>query len=293
MPIPHAAFLTLALLATQPAVETRLVQVAPPVKSETVPLRSPGQARAVVLFHGFRPHPLSDTSAWQPDLSSWEEPNSALVKALSRDADVFALGYAQHLPVDEVARAPALARYVESLRQAGYTDVVLIGYSAGALVARYFVENTGGGGVTKVIQVCPPNGGSSWGKFTAGVRQSQEPFLASLTKEARLRALRERADLHIPPGVEFVCVVGAFGRTGDGLVRYDCQWTRELQQQGVPAVLLHTPHVTAMHSKSMAQRLADLVREPQPRWTTAQVEAARAKIIGKEPAAAAKALSGR
>jgi hypothetical protein len=47
-------------------------------------------------------------------------------------------------------------------------------------------------------------------------------------------------------------------------------------------VLLHTPHVTAMRSKTVAQRLAELVRDPQPRWTPAQVEAARAKIIGRD-----------
>jgi triacylglycerol esterase/lipase EstA (alpha/beta hydrolase family) len=275
--------LAFALLAPpEKAVETRFVQVAPPAKPGEAPRRSPGQARAVVLLHGFRPHPFNDANALHPELSSWEEPSSAVVKALGRESDVYALGYAQHRPVDEVARAPALGRYVAGLRAAGYTDVVLIGHSAGALVGRYYVEDSGGGGVTKVIQVCPPNGGTSWGKLTAGVRQSQEPFLASLTKEARQAAQRERAGKLIPAGVEFVCVVGAFGRAGDGLVRYDCQWTRDLQVQGIPAVLLHTPHVTAMRSKSAAQRLADLVREPQPRWTAAQVEAARAKIIGKE-----------
>ena len=51
----------------------------------------------------------------------------------------------------------------------------LVGYSAGALIARYFVEDSPDYGVTKVIQVCAPNGGSGWGKLTAGVRQSQEP----------------------------------------------------------------------------------------------------------------------
>jgi triacylglycerol esterase/lipase EstA (alpha/beta hydrolase family) len=223
----HAAptlILALALLAPEPpVVETRFVQVAPPTAAEVVPRRSPGQSRAVVLMHGLRPHPFSDASALHPELSSWEEPTSAVVKALSRDADVFALGYAQHRPVDDVARAPALGRYVAGLRQTGYTDVVLIGYSAGALVARYFVEDAGGGGVTKVIQVCPPNGGTSWGKLTAGVRQSQEPFLVSLTKESRQAAQRERAGKAIPPDVEFVCVVGALGPAGDGLVRFDCQ----------------------------------------------------------------------
>ena len=80
-------------------------------------------------------------------------------------------------------------------------------------------------------------------------------------------------------------MVGAFGRAGDGLVRYDCEWTPDLQRQGVPAVLLHTPHVTAMRSKVVAVTLADLIRDPQPRWSPGQVEAARAKILGREAAA--------
>jgi pimeloyl-ACP methyl ester carboxylesterase len=263
-----------------PTVDTKFVQVAPPSKVGVAPRRSAGQSRAVVLLHGFRPHPFINANALHPELSSWEEANSAVVKAIGRDADVFALGYAQNRPVDEVARAPVLQRHVESLHQAGYTEVVFIGYSAGALVARYYVENMGDRcGVNKVIQVCPPNGGTSWGKLTMGVRQSQEPFILSLTKEARQTVQGERTDKLIPAGVEFVCVVGSVGRGGDGMVRYDCQWTRELQLQGIPAVLLFTPHVTAMRSKTVAERLVELVREPQPRWTGAEVEAARLRIL--------------
>jgi pimeloyl-ACP methyl ester carboxylesterase len=275
--------LALVLLAADPATETKFVQVAPAVSANMPsPTRTLGQSRAVVLFHGFRPHPISDTNALHAQLSGWEEPNSPLVKALGRDADVFAFGYAQHLPVDSVARTPALERHVAALRHAGYTDVVLVGYSAGGLLSRYFVEDHPAAGVTKVIQVCPPNGGTSWGKLTASVRESQEPFLLSLTKESRQAAMRDRAEKRIPAEVQFVCVVGAFGRAGDGLVRFDCQWTPDLQRQGVPAVVLHTPHVTIMRSKSAAAKLAELVREPQPRWTTAEVETARPKILGRE-----------
>jgi pimeloyl-ACP methyl ester carboxylesterase len=280
MPVSPTFALAAVLLAQEPAVETKLVQVAPPAK--VAPVRTPGRQRAVMLLHGLRPHPLNDANALRAELSGWEEPNSPLVQALGRDADVFAVGYAQHLPVGDVARTPALARYVGALRQVGYTEVVLIGYSAGALVARYFVEEHPAAGVSKVIQVCPPNGGTNWGKVTAGVRASQEPFLVSLSKEARQAEMRDRADKQLPPAVEFVCLVGAFGRAGDGLVRYDCQWPRDLQQQGVPAVLLHTPHVTAMRSKAVAAKLAELVRDPQPRWTPAQVEAARGKVLGRE-----------
>jgi pimeloyl-ACP methyl ester carboxylesterase len=282
MASPYLA-LTIILLAHPPAVDTKFVQVAPAVRpSLPAPQRSLGQPRAVILLHGLRPHPLSDASAWHAELSGWEAPTSPLVKALGKDADVFAFGYAQHLPIEEVARAPALREHVADLRRAGYAEVVLVGYSAGALIARYFVEDHPDSAVTKVIQVCAPNGGSGWGKLTAGVRSSQEPFLLSLTKESRQAAMRDRADKVIPPGVEFVCVVGKIVREGDGFVRADCQWTRDLQQQGVPAVVLHTQHVGAMKTKGAARMLADLIREPQPRWTPGQVEAARGKILGKE-----------
>src|SRR5262249_22452191 len=96
-------------------------------------------------------------------------------------------------------------------------------------------------------------------------------------------AMRARADLPVPVDVEFVCVVGSFGPSGDGLVRYNNQWPLDLQRQGIPAVLLPVPHLTAMYSKLVAQTLADLVRKPQARWTPAQVEAGRARIL-REPA---------
>ena len=249
------------------------------------PRRTSRTARAVVLIHGLRPHPLSETNVWEPELSGWEEPSSPLVKTLTADADVYSLAYGQNASVDDVARVRSLGQHIAELRAAGYAEVVLVGYSAGALIARYYVENTGGGGVTKVIQVCPPNGGSGWSKLAGGVRKSQEAFVKSLSKDARQAAIRARAELPVPADIEFVCLVGSFGRSGDGLVRYDSQWPLELQRQGIPAVMLSVPHLTAMHSKLVAQTLADLVRKPQPRWSPGQVEAARSRIF-REPAVA-------
>src|SRR5947209_2072529 len=279
----NPSVLLAVVLLGQPTVETKFVQVAPPpAATVSIPARSFGQARAVVLLHGLHLHPINDAGAWHAELSHWEEPTSALVKALGRDADVFAFGYAQHEPIDIVAQAPALRAHVARLRSAGYLEIVLVGYSAGGLIARYAVEDEPTCGVTKVIQVCAPNGGSTWGKFTAGGRPSQEPFLLSLSKESRQAAMRERAEKTIPANVEFVCVVGTIGHAGDGLVRADCQWTPDLQRQGVPAVVLHTAHLGAMRSKAVAKVLADLIREPQPRWTAWQVELARLKVLGRE-----------
>jgi pimeloyl-ACP methyl ester carboxylesterase len=184
VPISPTALLALVLLTPEPPIETRLVQVAPPAPFWAAPRPTPRTPRAVVLIHGLRPHPLSETNVWEPELSSWEEPSSPLVKTLTADADVFSLAYGQNASVDDIGRVRSLGQHITGLRAAGYSEVVLVGYSAGALIARYYVENTGGGGVTKVIQVCPPNGGSGWSKLAGGVRKSQEVFVKSLSKEA-------------------------------------------------------------------------------------------------------------
>ena len=68
--------LAIVLLAQEPAVETKFVQVAPPAATADVPYRTLGQRRAVVLLHGLQPHPISDASAWHAELSGWEKPNS-------------------------------------------------------------------------------------------------------------------------------------------------------------------------------------------------------------------------
>jgi pimeloyl-ACP methyl ester carboxylesterase len=267
------------LIVTPAPVETRFAQLAPE-RGET-PRRSAGVGRAVVLLHGLRPQPVSAEAARRAEPSYWELPQAPVVSALQRDADVYAFHYAQNAAVDDIARTPALARAVEALRQAGYLEVVLIGYSAGALIARQFVEDApDGGGVTKVIQVCPPNGGSDWTRLSPGVRSVQLAFLRSLTKEARAAALAARADRRIPSQVEFVCVVAVANWTGDGVVRRDAQWTPELRAQGIPAETIFLQHVGAMYSSRLAARLAELARTPQPRWTSEQVSAARYKVLG-------------
>jgi pimeloyl-ACP methyl ester carboxylesterase len=260
------------------------VQIAPQAAAaEFLFQRSSDRYRAVVLIHGLRPHPFRDSPVVQADLSIWEEPASPLVRRLGQDSDVYAFSYGQNVPVDDVAAAPELASGVRRLRAMGYEQVVLVGYSAGGLVARQFVEDEpDGGGATRVIQVCCPNGGSSWGKFSAALSKRQSAFMQSLTKEARQVARAARAGRDIPSSVEFVCLVGSLGVLGDGLVRCDCQWTRELQQQGVPAVVAFTQHAGAMMSPVLANRIAELARDPQPRWDAFQVETVRRKLFGKD-----------
>src|SRR5262249_49134259 len=86
-------------------------------------------------------------------------------------------------------------------------------------------------------------------------------------------------DKKIPAGVEFVCVVS--GNMGtDLIVLCNCQWTADLQQQGIPAFALHKNHRNAIASEAGAELVARLAREKQPRWDPAKVAAERTKILG-------------
>jgi triacylglycerol esterase/lipase EstA (alpha/beta hydrolase family) len=272
------------LVAAMPAVETRFEQLAPAnataADTDAVPRRRPDMRRAVILLHGLRPQPVSADAAARAQPSTWEKPQGPIVKALSPSADVYAFHYAQTVALDEVARLPALAGAVKSLRAAGYEEVVLVGYSAGGVIARIFVEDTPNSGVTKVVQVCAPNAGSDWTVLSKGVRAVQVPFVRSLTREDRVAAAKARAGKSIPPQVEFVCIVTAMNWLNDGVVRRDAQWTPELQAQGVPAELVFSAHVGAMYSNRMANRIAELVTTPQPRWSHERIVAARPKVLG-------------
>jgi pimeloyl-ACP methyl ester carboxylesterase len=276
---PTLLIVTFLLPAGLP-VASRFEQVLPVPPPGKWLVRSPGQGRAVVLLHGLHAHPVDESKAGRPLLRDWQRPGSRLARALAEHADVFAFAYAQDVPVEVVAPRSTLRADVRALRALGYREVVLVGHSAGGLVARQLVEDFPDVGVTKVIQVCCPNGGSSWGRWRVAVRETQEVFLVSLTKEAREEALRQRRDTRIPAGVQFVCVVGTGSGVGDGVVLRSRQWTEDLQEQGVPAVPLKVVHPTAMRSAKSASVLADLVRRPVPRWDRDRVAAERKKVLG-------------
>jgi pimeloyl-ACP methyl ester carboxylesterase len=263
--------------ADLPPVETAFVQAAPAYHEAAACVRSPGQTRAVVLIHGLLPHPFSRTNVARPLFHGWQRPDSLAVKRLGRDSDVFAFAYGQNVSADEVAESLALREDVGKLQALGYKEVVLIGHSAGGVIAREFVEDNPRSAVTKVIQVCTPNGGSSWAVWQT-VRANQWDFLGSLTKATRRRTLRERAGKTIPAHVEFACVVGTGTVVGDGLVRASCQWTEDLQCQGVPAYPLNTSHWSAVRGKKGVELLAELARTPQLRWDARQVAAARRRL---------------
>jgi pimeloyl-ACP methyl ester carboxylesterase len=290
-----------ALLVAQNGPDTRFAQVAPAYREGADMRRSVAQPRAVVLVHGLHLHPFSGRGAARADWHSWQRPGSLLVRTLAVEGDVFAFAYSQDVPLESVAEARALHEGIWHLRELGYRDIVLVGHSAGGLVARQFVEDYPQAGVTRVVQVCAPNGGSGWARARMAVRKNQGPFLSSLTKKDRRGALRERAEKRIPAGVEFVCVVGlrhvplltpneARDRAargvlppGDGLVSAACQWTPELQEQGIPAVPLAAGHSSVLHTREGIDLIARLVRQRIGRWDEGAVAAARLRILGEAP----------
>src|SRR6202035_1997284 len=108
-------------------VETRFVQVHPVPRGGTA--RTPGRTRAILLLHGLGIHPLNKAKVYTPLLHDWQLPGSVLVKALGRDADVFAYAYSQNTRIEKVAETPALALAVGNLRFLGYPEIVLLGHS--------------------------------------------------------------------------------------------------------------------------------------------------------------------
>jgi pimeloyl-ACP methyl ester carboxylesterase len=266
------------LFASGQTIETQFVQVAPsPAKRQW--WNAPQKARAVVLIHGLLVHPFSKTNVGRAHLHSWQLPDCLLVKRLAQEADVFAFAYAQTVSADDIAACPELAEQLEKLRRDGYHEIVLVGHSAGGVIARQFVEDHPDSGITKVIQVCAPNGGSSWARWQT-VRANQIDFLDSLTKPARKRSLSERFDKKIPSHIEFACIVGTGTVNGDGMVSNRSQYPPDLQRQGIPAYPLNSTHWALLRSHKGAELVARLVRETQPRWDEKQVEGVRRRLPG-------------
>jgi pimeloyl-ACP methyl ester carboxylesterase len=266
------------LLGSTPTIETSFVQVAPP-KQQGQLGNVPAKMRAVVLIHGLLLHPFSKTNVSRAHLHGWQKPDCLLVKRLAREADVFAFSYAQTVTADEIADCPVLPKHVRKLQQDGYREIVLIGHSAGGVIARQFVEDHPDCGVTKVIQVCAPNVGSGWAKWQT-VRANQIDFLDSLTKPARRRSLSQRVDKEIPPHIDFACIVGTGTVVGDGMVSNRSQYPPDLQKQGIPAYPFHSTHWMVLRSKKGVELVTRLVCEPQPRWDAKQVESVRRHLPG-------------
>ena len=132
------------------------------------------------------------------------------------------------------------------------------------------------------MQVSTPNGGSPWAVWQI-VQPKQADFLDSLTKPTRRLAVAGRAELRIPPHIEFACVVANGLVVGDGMVGSASQWTEDLQRQGIPAYAISTSHWQTVRTKTGVDLIADLVRSPLPRWDAAHVAAVRRSILGEVP----------
>src|SRR6476661_1396844 len=101
--------------------------------------RSKDQTRAVVLIHGLSLLPILKDKKLA--LRTWQQSGSVLVKQLAPHADVYAFAYSQTTAVDQIPEGGKLAEHVAALKKAGYKEIVLVGHSAGGLVARHFVED--------------------------------------------------------------------------------------------------------------------------------------------------------
>jgi pimeloyl-ACP methyl ester carboxylesterase len=276
--------LVVALVAAPAAnLPTELWQVAPdPQGKPWWQANANRKGRAVLLVHGLKIHPLRPNLVHKPQLHDWQEPKSAVVQALGRDSDVFAFAYAQTVPVDLIAHCTGLRDAVAQMRTAGYKEVVLIGHSAGGLIARQFVESYPEAGVTKVIQVASPNAGSDVAAFfKTGYPKAQAAFVQSLAPAARAESMR-RARALVSPRVELVCVVCRIAKAnGDGLVKLDSQWPDDLRQQGIPAALAPVSHFDAMKAAVSVRLIAELARDRLVRWEPEQVDQAR-KVLFRD-----------
>jgi pimeloyl-ACP methyl ester carboxylesterase len=272
----------LFVLAAPPAadVATELRQVAPDAKTQPSWLGPPrAKDRAVVLLPGLYVHPFRPSLATLPHFRPWQEPTSDLVRALAKDADVFAFGYAQTTALDDVAQAPGLRNAVTSIRKAGYREVVLIGHSAGGVIARLFAEANPDAGITKVITVAAPHSGSELANLKGGIPKLQAPFVQSLSPESRAEAPPRRLDERI----EMACVVCKLKTIeGDLLVSLVSQWPEECRKLGVPVVLVSASHFEAMTSAAGVKAISDLAREKLARWTPEEVERAK-KVLFRDP----------
>jgi hypothetical protein len=244
----------------------------------TVTSREPGlpdgrsKDRAVVLIHGLVPHILRAEKTGQPNPTVWQKPGSELVRKLSGEFDVYGFSYAQTLPVDMICHSCGLRNGVRQLKEKGYSEIVLVGHSAGAVVARQFVEAYPRAGVTRVIAVAGPHAGSPWARLPRlGLPDIQEPFIKSLSPSSRMRHCE--AGRPVDEDIEFCCLVCKLPRrSSDRIVPADSQWPPELRRQGVPAVCVPLDHFDVVRTGPGAEVIAGLARIKSTRWTPEQVE---------------------
>lgn len=278
MPLSVALYV---VLFTIPLAElpTAFRQVVPGPKWLAGNLAGREKDRAVVIVHGLRLQPFHPDRVRHPEFRDFQEPNSQLVRVLSKDSAVFAFAYAQTAPVETIAQSPGLRLSVAQLKRAGYREIVLLGHSAGGVIARLFTEAYPDSGVTKVVTVASPHAGNVLAKLSAGCPRAQVPFVQSLSIEARTKLPHPKLDDRI----QMACVVCKLKvGEGDGLVALASQWPEDCRKQGVPAVLVYSDHWHAMLSEEPVGKIAELVREPLTRWSAEEVQKAE-RVLFRDP----------
>jgi hypothetical protein len=277
---PSLPLVVAALVAPAVELPTELWQVAPERKGAFAINPPRTRDRAALLIPGLKIHPFRPSYATKPDLREYQQPNSDLVRALAKDADVFAFGYAQTVPLDAVAMSPGLRAAVARLKQAGYEEITLIGHSAGGVIARVFTEGNPDSGVTKVITVASPHLGADLASLRVGYPKVQAPFVESLAPAVRTRAVGSGK---IDDKIQVACVVCKVKRIeNDWLVKLPSQWPEDCRRAGVPAVLVQTDHWHAMLAPQSVKVISELAREKLTRWTPDEVEKA-AKVLFRDP----------
>ena len=241
--------------------------------------------RAVLLIHGLKIHPLRPSLCSRPERHGWQEPTSDLVRTLAPDFDVFAFSYAQTAPLDAVVHAPGLRDSIRKLKKAGYTDIVLVGHSAGGVIARLFAALYPDAGVTKLIAVASPLTGAEAAKVPIGYPRAQAPFIQSLAPGIRKAAKSEGPPM-LDEEVQMACVICKLrGLDSDGLVRLASQWPDDCRSCGIPAVVVSISHWDAMLNPASARVIGELARGKLVRWSNQEVEKAKRVLFGdlKEP----------
>lgn len=265
-------------------IDSICAQVAPPY-AEGKWTRTPKHTQAVLLIRGYQVH-VSAANVPKAELRPWQKADSPMVKELAKNADVFVFAYGQNGSLDVVIKESKLCASVAQLRKLGYTDVALVGHSAGGLVSRHFVEDYPDCGVTRVVQLAAPNGGSSLADLESKLKlvpKNQKAFVECLTIAHRRICLDLRADKVIPEKVQFICVVAREKKTADtdGVVTCASQWTADLQKQGIPAVSVVSSHANVVRDDRVVATVASLLRTKQDRWPAERVDKAKKEILGK------------
>ena len=279
---PSLPAVVMVFAAPAANVPTELWQVAPAARGKAGWVNAPRtKDRAVLLIPGLKIHPFRPALSTRPERHSWQEPGGDLVRTLAPDFDVYAFGYAQTAPLDAIVQSPGLCDAVTNLKKAGYKEIVLVGHSAGGVIARLFAASYPDAGVTKVIAVAAPHAGAEAAHMQIGYPRIQAPFIQSLAPETRIAA-RMATDAKNEQTIQMACVVCKLRRLdGDGLVNLGSRWPDDCRKCGVPAVLVPVSHWEAMINPMSAKVIGELAREKLARWSVDEVDKARKLLFGE------------